>query len=224
VTPKLATKRWKPALDIVAVDKTMAMIRNVWPGNAPRRRVVCADWLCLPLPDACMDVALIDGGLPALSFPLAHAALATEMRRVLKANGRFVARIFARPDIAEDVDAVLAAARERRIGGFHAFKWRLAMSLQGEDAVRGVRLDDVWRCCDRHFGDHAQLHRLAGWPIEEIRTIDAYRGNPASYHFPSVAEMIDCLADDLSCIERSHGTYELAERCPILIFRRNPTP
>jgi SAM-dependent methyltransferase len=224
VTPRLATKRWKPALDIVAVDNTMAMIQSVWPGNNPRRRVICGDWLQLPFPDASIDVALIDGGLPALSFPRAHALLAKELRRVLKTDGLFVARIFARPDDTEQLDAVLTAARERRIGGFHAFKWRLAMSLQGEDAACGIRLDDIWRCCNVNFGEHTQLQRIADWPIEEIRTIDAYRGNVASYHFPSVDEMIDCLAGDLSCVERMHGTYELAERCPILIFRRNPAP
>ena len=222
VTPKLATKRWKPALTIFAVDNTMAMIHSVWPGNNPRRRVICGDWVQLPLREACMDVALIDGGLPAISFPLAHAALAKELNRVLKPDGLFIARIFARPENTETVDAVLAAARAGKIGGFHAFKWRLAMSLQGEDTAGGVRLDDIWRCCVSQFGEHGQLQRLTGWPIEEIRTIDAYRASAASYHFPTVPEFIDCLSAALSCVEQMHGTYELSERCPILIFRRNP--
>ena len=219
VTPKLAATRWTPALDIIAVDNTMAMIESVWPGNTRRRTVVCGDWLQLPLRDASLDVALIDGGLPAISFPLAHAALAKELRRVLKPGSLFVARIFARPDVTEAVDAVFAAVRERRIGGFHAFKWRLAMSLQGEDTARGVLLDDIWRCCNAQFGDYAQLERLTGWPIQEIRTIDAYRGNAASYHFPTISEFVECLSPALSCVERMHGTYELAERCPILILR-----
>lgn len=222
VTPQLALKRWKPALNIFAVDNTMAMIANVWPGNTVRRKVIRGDWLRLPLRDACMDVALIDGGLPAISFPVAHTALAKELYRVLKPGGLFVARIFARPDKTEPVDAVLSATRKRKIGGFHAFKWRLAMSLQGENTAQGVRLDDIWHCCDRHFRDHTELQQLTGWPVDEIRTIDAYRGNTASYHFPTVREFIECFSA-LACIERTCGTYELAERCPILVFRRDPS-
>ncbi len=222
VTPELATQGWKPAINLVAVDNTLAMIRSVWAGNTPHRSVLCGDWLRLPLRDACMDLALIDGGLPAISFPDAHRELAGELHRVLKPGGLFVARIFARPDRTETVDEVLVAAQGRKIGSFHAFKWRLAMSLQGEDAGRGVRVDDVWRRYHQHFGEHAQLERLTGWPIDEIRTIDAYRGSPASYHFPSVGEMVEALADALSCVEQMRGTYELAERCPILIFQRTP--
>ena len=220
VTPKLARKRWKPALNIVAVDNTMAMIRSVWPGNTARRHVVCGDWLELPLCDASIDVALIDGGLPAVSFPSAHIALATELKRVLKVDGVFVARIFARPESSETLETVFAAARDRKIGGFHAFKWRVAMSLQGDDTERGVRLDDIWRCCNRQFGEHARLQQLTGWPIEEISTIDAYRGNAASYHFPTIRELVESFSGALTCVEQIQGTYELAERCPILIFRR----
>jgi len=224
VTPELAAHRWTPALNLVAIDNTPAMIRSVWPGNAAHRTVLCGDWLRLPFRDACMDLALIDGGLLAIPFPHAHRDLATQLHRILKPGGLFVARIFARPDRTETVDEVLAAVQERKIGSFHAFKWRLAMSLQGEESDRGVRVDDIWRCYHQHFGEHAQLAKLMGWPIEEIRTIDAYRDGAASYHYPSVREMADAFAGAFSCVEQMRGTYELAERCPILMFQRKPMP
>jgi hypothetical protein len=145
VTPKHATKRWKPALEIVAVDNTMAMIHSVWPGNNSRRNVVRGDWLQLPLRDACIDVALIDGGLPAISFPLAHAALV----RAAPTPCRLADR--GNPD-------------DRRLSG-----------KRRELSFSERRRDDRLPC------------------------------------------------RDLSCVEEMHGTYELAERCPILIFRREPT-
>ncbi len=74
-------------LNLVAVDNTLAMIRSVWAGNTPHRSVLCGDWLRLPLRDACLDLALIDGGLPAISFPDAHRELAGELHRVLKPGG-----------------------------------------------------------------------------------------------------------------------------------------
>ena len=220
VTPELAANSWMPALNLVAVDNTLAMIQSVWPENDAHRTVLCGNWLQLPLHDACMNLAMIDGGLPAISFPDAHQKLAMELRRVLKPGGLFVARIFARPDNTESVDDVLTAAHDRQIGNFHIFKWRLAMALQDGNANRGVRVDDVWRSVDKHFGHPARLAELTGWPINEISTIDAYRGSQASYHFPSIGEMVDALEDAFQCVDEKRGTYELAERCPILVFRR----
>ena len=219
VTPELAANRWNPTLNLVAVDNTLAMIQSVWPSNDAHRTVTCGNWLRLPVGDGRMNVAMIDGGLPAISFPDAHRRLAMELHRILKPGGLFMARIFARPDLTESVEDVFTAARGGQIGNFHVFKFRMAMALQGEDPATGVRLDDVWRSVSARF-DQRALAELTGWPIEEIGTIDAYRGSQASYHFPSVAEMIDVLAGAFECVDRKRGTYELAERCPILAFRR----
>ncbi len=220
VTPELASAHWTPPLNLIAVDNTLAMIQSVWPGNDAHRTALCGNWLQLPLRAACMDLAMIDGGLPAILFPDAHRKLALELRRVLKPGGVFMARIFARPLITESIDDVLSAVQARQIGSFAVFKWRLAMALQGDDAERGVRLDDAWRTCDKHFGEHARLADPTGWPIDEISTIDAYRGSSASYHFPSVREMIDVFEDGFECVYEKRASYELAERCPVLVFRR----
>lgn len=220
VTPELAANRWTPALNLIAVDNTLAMIQSVWPKHGPRRTVVCGNWLELPLRDARMDLAMIDGGLPAISFPEAHQKLGKELHRILKIDGVFMARIFARPETTESVDDVLMALHAGLIGNFHVFKFRMAMALQAQDPERGVRLGDVWRKVNEHFEDRSRLAELTGWPIDEIATIDAYHDSRANYHFPSVAEMIELLAPVFECVEEKRGTYELAERCPILLFRR----
>jgi|SRR5689334_19246973 len=220
VTPELASARWAPSLNLIAVDNTLAMIQSVWPGNDARRAVVCGNWLRLPMADASRSVTMIDGGRPAISFPDSHRKLALELRRILKPGGVFMARIFARPLDTESVDDVLSAVQARQIRSFAVFKWRLAMAIQGDDAEKGVRLDDAWRTCDKHFGDRARLADLTGWPINEISTIDAYRGSLASYHFPSVREMIDVFEDGFECADEKRASYELAERCPVLVFRR----
>jgi hypothetical protein len=52
---------------------------------------------------------------------------------------------FLRPEKGEKTDSVFDELRAGRIGNFHIFKWRLAMSMHGaiED---GVRLGDIWDC------------------------------------------------------------------------------
>jgi hypothetical protein len=45
-----------------------------------------------------------------------------------------------------------------------------------------------------------------------------YRDSAATYHFPTVHELVESFSDALTCIGQTQGTYELAERCPILTF------
>jgi hypothetical protein len=65
--------------------------------------------------------------------------------RVLRPGGLFSHRFFLRPERGEKTDSVFDELRAGRIGNFHIFKWRLAMSMHGaiED---GVRLGDIWDC------------------------------------------------------------------------------
>ena len=64
------------------------------------------------------------------------------------------------------------------------------------------------------------MAELTGRLISEISTIDGYLGSQASYHFPSIGEMVDPIEDAFRCVDEKRGTCELAERCPILVFRR----
>jgi len=43
------------------VDRTQAMVDNLWPG--PKQEAHCTDWLALTLPDGSRDLVLCDGGL-----------------------------------------------------------------------------------------------------------------------------------------------------------------
>ena len=51
-----------------------------------------------------------------------------------------------------------------------------------------------------------------------IATIDAYRGAPACYSFPTLAELRAVLAGAFSEQACRMLDYELGERCPILLL------
>jgi SAM-dependent methyltransferase len=206
-------------MELLAVDQSQAMIDAVWPGDTERRRARVGDWFALSLADGSVAIALGDGCFSLLDFPRGYLRFAASVARVLAPGGLFSIRLFCRPPAPESPDAVFAALEARRIGNFHAFKWRLAMALQGDDITRGVPVESVWSAFQARLGDASPAAGRLGWAVEEVQTIDNYRGSASVYTFPTVAEVRRAL-DCFELVEEWRGEYELGERCPTLLFRR----
>jgi SAM-dependent methyltransferase len=211
VTPELATMRWPAGTRLLAVDRSAAMIDAIFPAGAGE--AIAAEWLALPRDAASIDVALGDGCLSCLAHPAGYQALAAELGRVLVADGVAVLRLFAAPERREPLAEVAAALRAGRIASFHALKWRIAMAIQPDD--RNVRVADILAAFDELAPDRAALP----WPPEVIATIDVYRGSALVYSFPTAAEAAAALPGFVIAAAHTPG-YELGERCPTLVLRR----
>lgn len=217
VTAEIATMRWPAASTLVAVDHSQAMVANVWPKPA-HGTALCADWRSMPLAPGSCDVALGDGCLALLDFPHGYGEFADSLRRVLADDGRLALRCFCRPVRPESPSQVFADLRAGRIRGFHAFKWRLAMAVQTRLDL-GVRLGDIWDCWSEEVAEPDTIAAQLGWPAELVRSMDLYRGADTRYRFPTVDEATQGLASHFTLESQHVGGYELAERCPILVFR-----
>lgn len=219
VTPELCSIPTGPRSRLIAVDRSLEMIRLVWPGRLrPLDEALCGEWRRLPIRADSVDVILSDGCLSTLDFPSGYASAAAELLRTLRDGGRFVARCFVQPREPESVGDVLATLDHGATESFHAFKWRLAMALQ-PDAETGVVLAEVWETLHEAEPQLEDLSRRLGWPIEAVRTIDAYRGVNARYSFPSLDALCGLLSDaGFEILDRFHPAYELGERCPTLIL------
>ncbi|CAN5873882.1 class I SAM-dependent methyltransferase [soil metagenome] len=219
VTPELCALPTGPQSRMLAVDRSLDMIRGVWPGRLrPADAAMRADWLRLPIGAGSVDIALSDGCLSTLPFPGGYAEACAELLRVLRGGGRVIARCFVLPDTPERVDDVLADLRAARCGGFHAFKWRLVMALQPDPEI-GVRLADVWDALHAQEGDLASMAERCGWRVEEVRTIEAYRGVQAQYSFPALADLRALFTEaGLAVLDVARPAYELGDRCPTLVL------
>jgi len=219
VTAEIATMRWPERASLVAVDHSFPMVANVWP-KPPHGTAVCADWRTMPLPDRSRDIALGDGCLTLLSIPEGREAFARNLRRVLVDDGVLALRCFCRPEQSETPRQVLDDLAGGRVRGFHAFKWRFVMAVHGDrGATNGVRLADVWDCWSAEVGDPEALAARCGWPFELVRSMEVYRDADTRYRFSTVEESRRSLAPWFTLESQHAGGYELAERCPILIFR-----
>jgi SAM-dependent methyltransferase len=217
-TPELAWLSWPVGADVLAVDRSQAMIEHIWPGYpAPGQGGRCGDWLNLPLPNGSRDVVLGDGPFTQLDFPDGYRSVARSLRRVLSGHGVVAIRFFLKHERGESPEQVLADLWDGRIHNFHVFKWRLAMALQ-ESVEKGVEVHAIWRYWAAAVNPD-ELARHLGWSAEVIATMDNYRGLAVRYTFPTRAELRQVLSHDFTEVNCQVPTYALGERCPILTLR-----
>jgi len=217
VTPDLA----HVGSDVTAVDSSMSVVRTVWPGDAPTRRAIVGDWLQLPFAAAAFSVCVGDGTVNALGYPNQLKSLFEGLARVLRVGGEVLCRVFLTPDIGETITAVKMATLRGEIRRFQAFKFRLAMAIVAEAAEPNIRVRVIHDVFEATFGDRNRLAEATGWDRAEIDTIDVYGSSSVAYSFPTREQ---CLAVVPEVFSNARvvpvGTYELAERCPLLVMER----
>jgi hypothetical protein len=137
---------------------------------------------------------------------------------VLRPAGRFVIRVFLRPDRLESVADIARALAGGEIGSVHALKLRLLAALHGANG-EGSRLDDVWRAWTPMSSLlPASLAGVHGWTTEEIVGIESYRGMDSRYFLPTLSELRQTLCASFREAECAWGRHELADRCPTLVL------
>ncbi|MDP2761009.1 MAG: class I SAM-dependent methyltransferase [Sideroxyarcus sp.] len=212
VTPELA----KLAAHLTALDNSADMIGALWHGE---QEAVLGDWLAMPFENASFDSVIGDGCPVLLSWPLQYEQLFAQVGRVLKPGGKFLLRTFVGAETAESAEKVCQDARDGKMKSFHAFKWRLSMAIAAASPAYTFRIADTVAAFDRLLPDRQQLAAASGWRREDIETIDFYRGSTACYSYPPLSQVRKTIPLEFKECEPFYGTYELAERCPLLSFK-----
>lgn len=215
VTPELTAL----SDEMVAVDRDAAMIDRVWRPRGGGHMAMQADWLTLPLAGQPFDFAAGDGSLNVLSHGDEYRRLFEQMRRQLRPGGMLVLRVFCAPPDAETPEQVRDAALRREIGSFHAFKWRLAMALTARAGDPNIPVVQIRAAFESLAPQRVEFAQRAGWAPADVDTIDVYRGSALSYSFPTLEQLDRVLPHDCELVARRHGSYELAERCPVIALR-----
>jgi SAM-dependent methyltransferase len=219
VTPELVNI----GASLVAVDRNAAMVTTIWPGDTDRRRSVVGNWFDLPFRRGSFTAAMGDGGLNILEFPASQASIFAELARVLAPGAPVALRVFRQPERGETVASLRDEAFGARIAGFQAFKLRLAMAIVSAGSTPNVPVRRILEVFDRHFADRDALARSSGWSPDDIATIDLYERSADVYAFPTEREFASVVPGSFAPIRFVPvGTYELAERCPLLVTERRP--
>lgn len=219
VTPEIYNLPWPAGRDLLAVDRTPAMIAHVWVGKP--EEVLQASWLELPLPSASRDIALCDGGLHLLDHPAGQKKLVERLHEVLAPGGRCIFRLFTPPAKKESARAVLDDLIAGRVANLNVLKLRLCMALQ-DSTKGGVAVKKVWETLRALAPDWETLALRLGWPLEHLAAIDVYRESDARYHFMSVDQVRELFCGDGRFVSLGFDVsdYDLGERCPVIVFER----
>jgi SAM-dependent methyltransferase len=224
VTPELTSLRWPAGSSLLACDSSLDMLKSIWPlGQFPGAYAgaLNANWLALPLAPAACNLVVGDGSLSVFDRADDCRRCAQELCRVLLPGGCVVLRLFCQPKVPESPEQVFADLRRGHVGNFHAFKWRLVMAIHASN--ESACLADIWARWESEFPEPEMAAALSGWPLDAIRTLEAYRNASARYGFYSMAEVRSMLAPGFEFLNAAWPSYELGERCPIATFRRRTT-
>jgi SAM-dependent methyltransferase len=218
VTPDLAAMHLPETWRVAAVDRSLAMAREIWPGNVSgRREVVCSDWTSLPFGDSSFDAVLGDGALNCPGYPGGLRDLARSIRRVMTDGGAGLIRCFVPPAEPESPEAIVAEMWDGRIPTFHLFKLRLVMALQ-KSPEEGIALRAVHQYWMARNFDRRRLLALTGWDERAVDTIDMYQDTDTVLFFPSLEELRSLFSEFFAVGQLPIPSYELGERCPTLVL------
>lgn len=216
VTPELPALHWPQGSTVYGLDRSMSMIHSIWPRQvAHASGCIAMDWLAVPLAPGCADMILGDGSFSLVSWPDGYINMLGIIEGLLKPGGRLLVRFFTRSGPDEDCDIVFDDLMNGRIGSFHAFKWRLAMAIQGANPD-GVVVSDIWKVWHSKGITDEQVASRNNWPIEVVGTINAYRDAGQVLTFPQQKKLRELLARRMNIKSFQLPEYELGERCPII--------
>lgn len=216
VTPEIATMNFSTPTNLLAIDRSEAMIQHVWPGDISNQRTaVRGDWINYHIENKSKNIVLADGSLLFFN-PDGVSRLATKVSLMLDSKGIFLARCFVMPERRETVTTILHDVRDGYSDGyhinFHEFKFRVAMALQ-RSFEEGVSQDDVWKAVQMIL----RVSPNNGFPPADVATIDVYKGKTARHHFPTVSELTTILNTRFSTVTVVKPTYQFGECCQTFI-------
>jgi SAM-dependent methyltransferase len=205
---------------VLAIDKSPMMLARVWPGDSATKQASLGNWLEMPVTDEPFDGIVGDGSLSNLAYPHEVREVLSRSRANLRPGGRFVCRLFERPDVPESREALLATAAGPARINFHAFKWQIAMHLAGQGQAT-IPVSMILALFNELFPDRAALAARTGWPRELIELLDVYRDSEVQFTFMTRGEILAVLPDDITDLRfDACSNYDLAQCCPLMSFRR----
>ena len=196
---------------ITAVDREPAMIERVWLGNTSNKHAILDNWLTVDLPHTYFDAILGDGSLNMLVDPTEITAVVDRCREWLRPNGKFICRMFTRPDLPVTRQRLLAEAANPTVG-WTAFRRLVPMVLAHEQGAF-VPWSQVYTFFNELFPDRS----LLPFTLKEISRMDAYKDATTSTWFPTRQEILDLLPDAEFV---DVGTYDIADTCPLMIIKK----
>jgi SAM-dependent methyltransferase len=207
--------------DLVAIDISSTMLSALWRKDAPHRRAVVGDWRRMPFAASTFSACIADGSPTLMRWSEELQRFLEQIAVVLRPGAVAVFRVFSAPDQAETIAAIKDASLNRTIGSFHSYKWRIGMALAATDRQFNTSFAAIYDAFNAMFPDRDRLERETGWSRPQIDQIEQYKGGGSVLSFPPRDRLVELASKSFAGVRFvDAGTYELAERCPLLVMQR----
>jgi SAM-dependent methyltransferase len=215
VTPELADMGDRT----FAVDRSESALGSIWPGSTAARHAMRGDWQSVPCANGSLSAAIGDGSLNCLEYPSGYERIYAELARAVRPGGLIIIRVYVTPSACESIAHVRDATMTGTIRNVHALKWRLAMAICAKQVAPNVAVQEILRVFNREFPDRRALRRATGWTDDVVAQMDAYQDLPEVFSFPTSEQLLASVPHEFAEPRLvAAGTYELAERCPLLVM------
>lgn len=209
VTPQIANAY----SNVTAIDSSVSMIKNIWPGDTDTQHAINDNWLNIDLPVEYTNYIVGDCSLNQLEYPTDVSCVLNRIINWLRPNGRFVSRMFTRYNKPITVDRLIAESKQPTVS-WDAFRRLLPMYIAEQEGscMRSIRMLEVF---NELFPNRTSLP----WPPELTSSLDIYQGSDTVFWIPTREEILATIpntASDVRFIDV--GSYDLADACPILTF------
>jgi len=220
VTPGIYHLPWPRGSTIHAVDRSLPMIDHVWPG--PTGTATVGDWARLPFGAAEFDRVVCDGGL-AFFGPASLGTAQSEVARVLRPGGRFVARVYAW-DRTETLDRVMSDVERRAVSTAAELRLRSWSALQ-QSLELGVVVGAAFDAVVDRVGSVEHLVEHSGLEASQFVPLLASKHSTLRYTIWPLDRLIDAWTapGDFELVGTSNPSHHLGALCPVVSFRRLPT-
>lgn len=220
VTPEIIQLDWPSQTKLYAFDSSADMIKKWWRQNKKiDSKVFLSDWKHLPVVNGSMNMILGDGSFTALQSVEEHQSVISEIDRVLQKNGYLIMRCFIRPDKKETVNQIKKDVETNKIQNFGTLKWRIAMALT-DPKTSTVQPSYIYNIFHETFKDLSKLTRHNHWSRDLISTLDSYANMTGFFTFLTEASLKKYMLKNIKFLSKKTGNYELAERCPTILFKK----
>jgi len=201
--------------DIHAVDFNLSMIEHVWPGDTLIKRAHLSDWRTMEFEDSYFDTIIGDGALGLLGSAYAIQQFQARALRWLKPGGVFAHRVFERPTPALTLDDLRGDLASTHLC-WNAFKMKLLFYV-AEQNNGAVKFSEALEL----FNTLVLDRDTTPWARAQVDTIDLYAGLPSSSFMPNRTQHAFLMPDNIQEWQfiPTEG-YDLAECCPIMIWKR----
>jgi hypothetical protein len=216
VTPEIAN-----AYDnVLAVDKDIKMIENVWPGNTETKHAVNSSWESF-LPGKKFNGVLGDCAMTMIGDKKHIVNANLRFFDMLNPGGTMAHRIFHKPKERVTKQHLIDMLSKPATINFNAFKWTMFM-YYGEEVDYRIKVTKLHKLFNEICPIRELASELTGWSMTQINSIDIYENSDWEVSVLSKKEWLETIPKDAIDVKFTYqDDYDLAELCPILSFSKN---